>query len=242
MRVFLAGAAGFVGRMALDLLGQRHEVTAFDLRPVEGHPEAVRGDILDFSEVAAAVEGHDAVVNTFMAPNPSYGVDGPGFTINVSGLYNLLEAARMHGVIRFVHTSSWTVHEGYPGPPEMQFTHDLYPLKASGPYGLSKLLQEELTRNFHQQHGMSIACIRPWWIIDAERMVTNDGHPVTDYWWGHIDRRDVASALVCALEAAAIDYECFYVMATAGGYKAADVAWTEEQLGWKPAIRLAADL
>ncbi len=242
MRVFLAGAAGFVGRVALDLLSERHEVTAFDLRPVEGYPEAICGDILDYSAVAAAVEGHNAVVNTVMAPNPSYGGDGPGFTINVSGLYNLLEAGRLHGVKRFVHTSSGAVHAGYPGPPEMPLTHDLYPLKASGPYALSKLLQEELTRNFHQQHAMSIACIRPWGIIDAERMVTTDGHPVTGHSWGHIDRRDVASALVCALETAEIDYECFYVMASAGGYKAVDVARTEERLGWKAAIRFAADL
>ena len=98
MRVFLAGAAGFVGRVALDLLGERHEVTAFDLRPVEGHPEAICGDVLDYSAVAAAVEGHDAVVNTSMAPNPTYGSNGPRFTGNVSGVFNLLEAARAHGI------------------------------------------------------------------------------------------------------------------------------------------------
>ena len=165
-----------------------------------------------------------------------------GFTINVTGVYNLLEAARVHGVKRFVHTSSGAVHTGYPGPPETFLTHDLYPLKANGPYALSKLLQEELARNFHGQHGLSIACVRPWGIIDAERMVTTDGHAVTGHSWGHIDRRDVASALVCALGTDSIEYECFYVMATPGGYKAVDVARTEKRLGWKPAITFDADL
>ena len=142
----------------------------------------------------AAAAGHDAIVNTIMAPNPSYGDGGGGFTINVTGVYNLLEAARAHGIKRFVHTSSGAVHAGYPQPPATFLTHDLYPLKASGPYALSKLLQEELTRNFHERHGMSIACIRPWGIIDAERMVTTDGHRVATFNWGHIDRRDVAGA------------------------------------------------
>ena len=60
--------------------------------------------------------------------------------------------------------------------------------------------------------------------------------------WGAIDRRDVASSLVCALETEDIGYECFYVLATPGGRKIADVATTEKRLGWQPAITFDADL
>ena len=242
MKVLLTGAAGFVGRPTLDLLGRDHEVTAFDIKAVAGCENAVAGDVLDYDAVMAATAGHDAIVNTIMAPNPAYSEGGDGFAINVTGVYNLLEAARAHGIQRFVHTSSGAVHAGYPQPPATFLSHDLYPLKASGPYALSKLLQEELTRNFHEQHGLSIACIRPWGIIDAERMVTTDGHRVAAFNWGHIDRRDVAAALVCALEARDIGHECFYVMATPGGYLAVDAARTEERLGWRPSITFDAEL
>ena len=234
MRVLMTGAAGFVGRPAVDLLSERHEVTAFDVRPVEGWDNTIQGDVMDPEAVAAAVEGHDAVVNTIMAPNSAYGY-GPGFTINVTGLFNLLEAARQHGVRRFVHTSSGAVQEGYPRD-ETFMANDLYPLKAAGSYSLSKLLQEALTRNFHEQHGMSIAAVRPWGIIDSERMLTTDGRPVRGLNWGTIDRRDVASALVCALEAEDIGYECFHITATPEGYRRCDVARSEERLGWKPEI------
>ena len=98
MKVLLTGAAGFVGRPALDLLRENHEVTAFDIRAVEGCDAAIAGDVLDYDGVMAAVAGHDAIVNTIMAPNPSYGDGGPGFTINVTGVYNLLEAAREVGL------------------------------------------------------------------------------------------------------------------------------------------------
>jgi nucleoside-diphosphate-sugar epimerase len=239
MRVLLTGAAGLVGRPAYDLLAHRHEVTALDVRPVPGVDDAVRADVLDLAELRRLMEGHDAVVNTIMAPNPSYAEGGPGFTINVTGLYHLLEAARTCGVSRFVHTSSGAVHGGYPA--DTKYTHDLYPLRAASTYDLSKLLQEELARNFHDQHGLSIACIRPWSIIDAERMVTTDGQPVTGFSWGTIDCRDVAGALVSALEADGIGFECFYVMATEPAYERTDVAWTEERLGWRPAKRFPVD-
>ena len=38
-------------------------------------------------------------------------------------------------------------------------------------------------------------------LIESEQIVTTDGQPTTGFYWGAIGRRDVASALVCALEA-----------------------------------------
>ena len=243
MRVFLTGAAGFTGQATLELLSERHEVTTFENRAVEGWGgNAVLGDVLDYGAVLAAMEGHDAVVNTIMAPADSYVDDGPGFAVNVTGMRNLLEAAREHRIKRFVHTSSGAVHTDYPPPLKTFLTHDLYPLKASNPYALTKLLQEETARHYHEVYGMSIAAVRPWIIIDSDLMESKLGAPVTSHHWGNIDRRDVASALLCALEADDIGYECFYVMATPGGYKATDVAYTEERLGWRPAITFDAGL
>ena len=79
-------------------------------------------------------------------------------------------------------------------------------------------------------------------IIDSDEMVTTDGHPVNDFYYGTIDRRDVASALKCALDAPDIGYDCFYIFATPGGYKKGDVARTERLLGWEPVYRFDADL
>ena len=87
MRVLLTGAAGFVGRIALDLLKDRHEVTAFDIRALDNYSGVLIGDVLDYKELLKIVEGHDAIVNTIMAPNDSYGGNGLGFTVNVSGMY-----------------------------------------------------------------------------------------------------------------------------------------------------------
>ena len=215
MKILLTGAAGFVGRAAVDILSQDHDVTAFDMRPVDGYDNTVQGDVLDYTTLETVMVGHDAVVNTIMAPNGSYGMDGPGFDVNVRGMFNLLETARTCEIQRFVHTSSGAVHGGY--PEDTFLTYDLYPLKAASSYDLSKLLQEELARNYHEQHGLSIACIRPWGIIDADKMVTTDGHPINGYYYGTIDRRDVASALQCALEAPRYQLRLFLYIRHTGG-------------------------
>ena len=197
MRVLLTGAAGFVGRVALDLLRARHEVTPFDVRPVEGCDDAIVGDVLDYDAVSVAMEGCDAVVNTIMAPNASYGDNGPGFTINVSGI-TLLEAAHTHGIKRFVHTSSGAVHTGYPLPPETRLTHDLYPLKAAGPYALSKVLQEEAGAQ-RARAAWPVDCRHP--SLGHHRLRAHgdtDGASVTGFYFGSIDRRDVASLCVRA--------------------------------------------
>ncbi len=233
MRVLLTGAAGLVGRAAVNVLGERHQVTCLDIRPVPGVPAAVRLDVLDLPALVAAVAGHDALVNTIMAPNPAYADGGPGFTVNVTGMFHLLEAARRNGIRRFVHTSSGAVHAGY--PQGTRLTHDLYPLKAAGPYSLSKVLQEHLAWTYHELHGLEVVCLRPWDIIDAERMVTTDGTPVRRIVFGTIDRYDVATALRAALEVPELGYECLYLMATRGGYARTDAAHTEQRLGWKPA-------
>ncbi len=232
MRVLLTGAAGLVGRAAVDVLRQRHDVTVLDVRPVDGVPEALQVDVMDLAALMAAVEGHDAIVNTIMAPNPSYADGGPGFTVNVTGMYHMLEAARRTGVRRFVHTSSGAVHAGY--PEGTRLTHDLYPLKAGGTYDLSKVLQENMAWNFHELHGLSVACVRPWGIIDADRRINTDGRPVQRVYYGTIDRVDVATALRAALEAPDIGFECFYIMATRRGYERTDTDYTEARLGWKP--------
>ncbi len=63
MRALLTGPAGLVGRVALELLSGRHEVTAFDMRPVEGCGDAVQGDVLDYAAVLAAMEGRDSAAD-----------------------------------------------------------------------------------------------------------------------------------------------------------------------------------
>lgn len=74
MKIALIGATGFVGSEVLkELLSRGHQVTALARTPAKLPAQpgltVVKADALDAAQVAAAVEGHDAVVDSY---NPGW--------------------------------------------------------------------------------------------------------------------------------------------------------------------------
>jgi UDP-glucose 4-epimerase len=78
-------------------------------------------------------------------------------TINVLGLLNLLEAARRHGVGRFLFVSSGGVVYG---EPEQRPTPELAPKLPLSPYGVSKLTSEYYLFYYHRMHGLDYVAQR----------------------------------------------------------------------------------
>lgn len=105
----------------------------------DGSAELIVGDITDYDSCLEAAEDMDVIVH--LAANTGVGpsVKDPrsDMTANVIGTFNMLEAARHHGVKRFVFASS-----GAPaGECEPPIHEELAPHPVS-PYGASKLAGE----------------------------------------------------------------------------------------------------
>lgn len=117
MKVFVAGATGVIGRRAVEqLVAAGHEVTAVArseekaerLRAAGATPVAV--SLFDPAGLAAAVAGHDAVVNLATSIPPMSRSATPGAwrendRIRTEGAANLVDAALAAGVGRFVQES-----------------------------------------------------------------------------------------------------------------------------------------
>ena len=252
-RAFITGIGGFAGSHLAEALLRADNHVEGTVRPggsssptwrsgalVPLHPCDVRssGGLVDAVRKAKP----DVVYHLAATASVSEGEADPHGTIevNLTGTLHLLEAIRREipGAL-LVHISSCEVYGKV--LPEENPIREGRPEAPVHAYGLSKLLQEELARSFAEQHGMSIAVLRPWDIVDADRMVTTDGHPVTELTWRSIDRRDVARALACALHVPDLAYECFHITATPGGEQATDTLRSERRLGWRAARRFAAD-
>jgi putative NADH-flavin reductase len=77
LRVFVLGATGGIGRQIVNqALERNHRVTAFVRSPHKlGPPRhgltVIQGNLLDVDALAAALQGHDAVLSTLGPPGPA---------------------------------------------------------------------------------------------------------------------------------------------------------------------------
>ncbi len=158
-KILLTGAAGGLGvalrqrlKANCDVLRLSDRVSFGDAGPNE---EVVLADLSDAEAVSAMVRGVDAIVHL-----GGISVEGPFAPIlqaNIIGVYNLYEAARLHGVKRVVFASSNHVTGFY--RQSETITADR-PARPDGLYGVSKAFGEDLSRFYFDRYGIETACVR----------------------------------------------------------------------------------
>lgn len=154
-RVLVTGAAGRVGTVVVRLLRKHgHTVRGLDLRPSEAD-ESVTGSLTNPAAVAQATEGVDAIVHLAAVMRWDAEAEEAVFDHNVVATHRLLRAARE--VRRLVFASSGEVY------PERRPAYlpidEQHPLRPDTPYGLTKLLGEEMVRQ-RMRAGMPAVIVR----------------------------------------------------------------------------------
>jgi dTDP-glucose 4,6-dehydratase len=230
-RVLVTGGSGFIGCNFLRLVVRERPETEWvnlDALTYAGRPENtedfagaenyrfVHGCIEDGMLVEALFSedgGFDAVVNFAAESHVDRSIAGPRVFMetNALGTQTLLEAARRHGVERFVQVSTDEVY-GSLDPDDPPFT-EKSPLEPNSPYSASKASADLLCRAYHETYGMPVAITRcsnnygpyqypekliPFFIrhvLDDEPVpLYGDGMNVRD--WLHVEDHCRAVALV----------------------------------------------
>ncbi|CAL9316818.1 NAD-dependent epimerase/dehydratase family protein [Streptomyces sp. SudanB182_2057] len=158
--VLLTGAAGGLGTLMRSLLPEYgYALRLFDVRPIEGEPDAVTADLTDKDALREAVRGVDAVLHL-----AGISLEAPFEKIlrsNIEGTYNLYEAARQEGVGRIVFASSNHAVGFTPAPRagEPLIPVDT-PRRPDTFYGLSKSFGEDLAQFYWDKHGLETVSVR----------------------------------------------------------------------------------
>lgn len=165
-RFIITGGCGFVG---VNLIRQ--------LRPIAGHirvldnlslgkkedlagldVELIIGDIRDVNIVKKAVREMDVLVHLAAHTRVIDSIEQPreNFEVNVTGTFNLLEAARQYSLKRFVFASTGGAIIGEAEPP----VHEEMLAKPISPYGASKLMGEAYCSAFAGAYGLPCIALR----------------------------------------------------------------------------------
>ncbi len=167
MKVFVTGATGFIGgNLARALLDDGHLVRALvrpasDRRNIAGLPvELVEGDLDNPQTLAEQIVGCDVVFHV-AAHYSLWAKDRDSiYRANVDGTKNMLAAARLAAVKRFVHTSS-VAAIGVPAPGECGTEETRTTLEELvSDYKKSKFLAEQAARQAARE-GLDVVIVNP---------------------------------------------------------------------------------
>jgi nucleoside-diphosphate-sugar epimerase len=176
MKVLVLGGGGFIGpRVMRRFVARGHEVACMDininspmLEPLKGQIEVMRGDVTLFDDVIDAViqTKPDRILNLAyllgFRPDGVTDAQDPHYAmrINIGGMDNAFEAARLCGVKRVIYASSLAVYGRQSFYGDRPLTEDDIRM-GSGVYAASKVFNEHQAEWYNKAFDMQITGIRP---------------------------------------------------------------------------------
>jgi nucleoside-diphosphate-sugar epimerase len=215
-RVLVTGADGSIGRAAvIGLQKSGYDVTGLSLRydHTSTADRPLAGDARSAKDVAAALDGVDAVLHLAAIPHPSLGTPEEVFENNVAATFNVLAQAGQQGIDRVVIASSinafgvpMNVHEVEPAyfPLDEEVEADI-----ADAYSLSKSVDEQSARMAWRRWGTNVIALRFPLVKTREElfkfaaMAERDPSVMAREGWAYLDLRDGVRAIIAALESPA---------------------------------------
>jgi nucleoside-diphosphate-sugar epimerase len=218
-KIAVTGGSGKAGRgVVRDLLEHGHEVLNIDRvpSPDSRSPDSpapfLPADLTDFGQTLEALSGGEtlpgieAVVHLAAIPSPVHATPDLVFRTNVTSMHTVFSAAIRLGLRRVVWASSeTTLGLPFTRPPDYAPVDEAHVYPESS-YALSKVLGEEMARQFSRWSGMPIIGLR-----FSNIMVREDYGRFPTYWrdpqlrkwnlWGYVDESHVAQSVRLALDA-----------------------------------------
>ena len=215
-KILVTGGSGKAGKATINKLSEKnYDVFNVDLQDkqeldvpfscanLENFGETVEA----ITQIDDRINGIDAIVHQAAIPAPGLYPNHKTFRVNMLSTYNVFQCAEIMKINNIVWASSETVL-GLPFdtyPPYVPVDEN-YPPRPESSYSLSKVMGEELARQYCRRNkDMKIFGLRYSNIMeekDYESFRDFQEDPYIRKWnfWGYIDSRDVGQACLLALE------------------------------------------
>jgi nucleoside-diphosphate-sugar epimerase len=171
MKLLVTGASGFLGRhIVAQAVKRGHDVRA-QVRPVssvkalgwEDHPqvEVARADLRNKAGLDDIVRGCDAVISNAACKAGDFYTQFAGTVVTTE---NVLDAMATVGVKRLISISTFSVY-GFLKMKDRALLDEESPIDDDpidrDEYAQTKLVQEQLARDFAKEHGGKVTIVRP---------------------------------------------------------------------------------
>lgn len=174
-KVFITGADGFIGSHLTEelvkmgakvkvLVQYNSQKNIGNLEYIDkellSQIEIVFGDVLDPDLLKKFIEGQDCVFHlaALIAIPYSYLAPEAYVHTNILGTLHVLQACRIAGVKKILHTSTSEVY----GTALYIPIDEKHPLQAQSPYSATKIGADKIAESFHKSFNLPIAVVRPF--------------------------------------------------------------------------------
>jgi nucleoside-diphosphate-sugar epimerase len=170
VKVLVLGGTGFIGPRVMRLLVERgHEVSCMDINPssplivdIRDRIAVSRGDVTLMDDVMEAMVDAkpDRVLNLAYALGAPESDPHPAVRLNILGMDNCFEAARICGIRRVIYASSLAVYGLQSHFGDRPVVEDDLRM-GTGVYAVSKIYNEHQADWYNKAYGMAITGVRP---------------------------------------------------------------------------------
>jgi nucleoside-diphosphate-sugar epimerase len=230
-KIAVTGGSGKAGRAVVqDLLAHGHDVLNIDRVPSpdsfapDSEAPFLPADLTDYGQALEALSGGETlpgievVVHLAAIPSPAHATPNQVFRTNMTSTYAVFSAAARLGLRRVVWASSeTTLGLPFDRPPDYAPVDEahMYPETS---YALSKVLGEEMARQFNRWSAVPIIGLR-----FSNIMVREDYERFPSYWedpqlrkwnlWGYVDASHVTQSVRLALDVDIAGADSFIIAA-----------------------------
>jgi nucleoside-diphosphate-sugar epimerase len=230
VKIAVTGGSGKVGRAVVrDLLEHGHAVLNIDRvapDPARSAPAPfLPADLIDYGEALEAVSGAEvlpgieAVVHLAAIPSPVHATPDVTFSTNIRSTHTVFSAAMRLGLRRVVWASSeTTLGLPFDRPPDYAPVDEQHELRPESSYALSKVLGEEMARQFSRWSGIPFVGLRFSNVMerdDYQQFPSWWDDPLLRKWnlWGYVDESHAAQAVRQALTVDVSGADAFIIAA-----------------------------
>jgi len=167
MRLLITGGAGEIGEFIVEELKNKHDLIIFDLKePKNNEINFIKGNLTDLQALEKATKDVDAIIHLAAYRGESLIPSYPeGWDVNVTGTFNVFEAAVRNGVKKVISASSICA-PGLLTWVSSNHSIDYFPIdekhvcKPEDLYGTGKLILEKLAWMYSKRSNVSFINLR----------------------------------------------------------------------------------